>query len=213
MDRKGINQAITLGRSHLTNSIIPESFEFYWRPPEPVYDPAQAKKLLADAGHSGGFDAGEFFCDASYSNVAEALLNNFAEVGIRSRLRPLERAAFFKAYADKSLKNIVYGGSGAFGNAATRMEAFYVKGGTYAYGSYPDIDEMFQQQAVELDRKKRTAILEKMQQLAYERSIYAPIWLLGFLNGIGPRVGESGFGLIPGFAYTAPYEDITLKGG
>src|SRR5262249_30546993 len=100
---------------------------------------------------------GEFFCDASYSNVAEALLNNFAEVGINSRLRPLERAAFFKAYAEKSLKNIIFGGSGAFGNAATRMEAFYVKGGTYAYGSYPDIDELFQQQAVELDHKKRAA--------------------------------------------------------
>jgi peptide/nickel transport system substrate-binding protein len=172
---------------------------------------------LAEAGHPQGFDAGEFFCDSSYSNVAEALLNNFAEVGIRSRLRPLERAAFFKAYADKSLKNIIFGGSGAFGsgafgNAATRIEAFYVKGGTYAYGSYPDIDEMFQQQAVELDHKKRAAILEKMQQLAYQRAIYAPIWLLGFLNGVGPRVGESGFGLIPGFAYTAPYEDITLKG-
>jgi len=51
-----------------------------------------------------------------------------------------------------------------------------------------------------------------MQRLVYERSIYAPIWLLGFLNGVGPRVGESGFELIPGFAYTAPYEDITLKG-
>jgi peptide/nickel transport system substrate-binding protein len=87
----------------------------------------------------------------------EAFLNNFAEVGIKSRLRPLERAAFFKAYAEKSLKNIIFGGSGAFGNAATRMEAFYVKGGTYAYGSYPDIDELFQQQAVELDHKKRAA--------------------------------------------------------
>ena len=32
-----------------------------------------------------------------------------------------------------------------------------------------------------------------------------------FINGVGPRVGESGFGLIPGFAYTAPYEDITIK--
>jgi len=213
MDRQGINQAITLGLSHLTNSIIPETFEFYWQPPAPVYDPAKAKQLLAEAGHPQGFDAGEFFCDSSYSNVAEALLNNFAEVGIRSRLRPLERAAFFKAYADKSLKNIIFGGSGAFGNAATRMEAFYVKGGTYAYGSYPEIDEMFQQQAVELDHKKRAAILEKMQQLAYQRAIYAPIWLLGFLNGVGPRVGESGFGLIPGFAYTAPYEDITLKDG
>jgi peptide/nickel transport system substrate-binding protein len=71
---------------------------------------------------------------------------------------------------------------------------------------------MFQQQAVELDHKKRAAILETMQRLAHERSIYAPIWLLGFLNGVGPRVGESGFSLIPGYAYTAPYEDITLKG-
>ncbi len=212
MDRKGINQALTLGRSHLTNSIIPESFEFYWQPPLPVYDPAKAKELLAVAGHPNGFDAGEFFCNSSYSNVAEALVNNFAEVGIKSRLRPLERAAFFKAYAEKSLKNIIFGGSGAFGNAATRIEAFYVNGGTYAYGSYPDIDELFQQQAVELDHKKRAAILEKMQRLVYDRSIYAPIWLLGFLNGIGPRVGESGFELIPGFAYTAPYEDITLKG-
>jgi peptide/nickel transport system substrate-binding protein len=212
MDRQGINQAITLGQSHLTNSIIPENFEFYWQPPAPVYDPAKAKLLLAEAGHANGFDAGEFFCDASYSNVAEALANNFAEIGIKSRLRPLERAAFFKAYAEKSLKNIIYGGSGAFGNAATRMEAFYLKGGTYAYGSYPDIDDLFQQQAVELDHKKRAAILEKMQQIAHERAIYAPIWLLGFLNGVGPRVGESGFGLIPGYAYTAPYEDITLKG-
>jgi peptide/nickel transport system substrate-binding protein len=38
-----------------------------------------------------------------------------------------------------------------------------------------------------------------------------PIWQLGFLNGSGPRVGHSSFGDIPGFAYTAPFEDITLK--
>jgi peptide/nickel transport system substrate-binding protein len=212
MDRKGINEALTLGKSRLTNSIIPESFAFYWQPPAPVYDPAKAKQLLAEAGHPNGFDAGEFFVDAAYANVAEALLNNFGAIGITAKLRPLERAAFFKAYGDKKLKNIIFGGSGAFGNAATRLEAFVVKDGTYAYGSYPDIDAMFQEQAVELDQKKRTAILAKMQQLVHERSIYAPIWLLGFLNGVGPRVGESGFELIKGFAYTGPYEDITLKG-
>src|SRR5207249_11784381 len=48
-------------------------------------------------------------------------------------------------------------------------------------------------------------------ELAYGKSIYAPIWLLAFINGVGPRVGESGFGLTAGFAYTAPYEDITLR--
>mgnify|MGYP001385526004 CR=1 FL=1 len=33
---------------------------------------------------------------------------------------------------------------------------------------------------------------------------------LAFLNGVGPRVGESGLGLINGHAYSAPYEDVTL---
>ena len=32
-----------------------------------------------------------------------------------------------------------------------------------------------------------------------------------FLNGVGPRVQESGLGLISGHAYSAPYEDVTLK--
>jgi peptide/nickel transport system substrate-binding protein len=50
-----------------------------------------------------------------------------------------------------------------------------------------------------------------MQQLVHEKAIYAPIWQLGFLNGVGPRVGESAFATIPGFAYTAPFEDITIK--
>jgi peptide/nickel transport system substrate-binding protein len=104
------------------------------------------------------------------------------------------------------------GASGAFGNAATRLASFVVAGGSNVYGSYPDIDELYQQQAAELDPKKRTAILEKMQQLVHEKAIYAPIWLLAFLSGVGPRVGESSFGRIPGFPYSAPFEDITLKG-
>jgi hypothetical protein len=32
-----------------------------------------------------------------------------------------------------------------------------------------------------------------------------------FVSGTGPRVGQSGFGLIPGFVYTEPYEELTLK--
>jgi len=211
IDRKSINEALTLGYSRLPNSIIPDIFEFYWQPPAAVYDPAKAKELLAEAGYPKGFDAGDYYCDSSYANVGEAVLDYLQAVGVRVRLRPIERAAFIKAYDEKSLKNIIQGGSGAFGNAATRLEAFAVKGGTFVYGNYPDIDALFQQQAVEMDRKGREAILDKIQQLVYERTIYAPIWQLAFINGVGPRVGESGFGLMAGFPYTAPYEDITLK--
>jgi peptide/nickel transport system substrate-binding protein len=212
VDRATINQALTLGHSRLTGSIIPDSFEHYWAPPAPTFDPAKAKQLLADAGHPKGFDAGDYYCDATYANLGEAVINNLQVVGIRAKLRPLERAAFFKENSEKKLKNIIQAASGAFGNTATRLEAFVVKDGAFAYGNYPDIDALFQQQATELDTKKREATLHKIQQLMHERTIFSHIWQLAFINGAGPRVGESGLGLIPGHAYSAPYEDVTLAG-
>jgi peptide/nickel transport system substrate-binding protein len=211
IDRKTMNEALTLGHSHLTGSVFPENFDFYWQPPPPVYDPERAKKLLTEAGFGKGFDAGDYHCDAAYSNIGEVALNNLGEVGINVRLRPLERAAFFKAYSEKKLKNIIQGASGAFGNCATRAENFVVKGGVYAYGSYPDIDELFAQQATEMDHEKRAELLQKIQQLVRDKTIYAPIWQLSFISAVGPRVEQSGFGLIKGFVYPAPYEELTLK--
>lgn len=211
IDYKAVSEALTLGYSPVTNSIIPDNFEFFWKPPPAAYNPAKAKQLLAEAGHAKGFDAGDYYCDTSYSNVAEAVMNYLQEAGIRLKMRPLERAAFFSSYSQKKLKNVIQGASGAFGNAATRLEAFVVKGGAYAYGNYPDIDEVFAQQASELDVAKRTQLLQRAQQMVNERSIYAPIWQLAFLNGTGKRVGESGLGLIKGHAYSAPYEDVTIK--
>jgi peptide/nickel transport system substrate-binding protein len=96
IDRKGINDAITLGYSKITGSIIPYTFECYWPPPEPVYDPAKAKQLLAEAGYANGFDAGEHYVDSSYSNFGEAVLDNLLTVGIRATLRPLRAGRLFR---------------------------------------------------------------------------------------------------------------------
>src|SRR5438067_7068732 len=212
IDREGMSQALFLGYCKVTNSIIPYTFDFFWQPPAAVYDPAKAKKLLAEAGYANGFDAGMLYCDSSYANMAEISVNNLGEIGIRAKLEPIERAGFFAGYAAKKYrKGIIQGASAAFGNAATRLAAFVVKGGAFAYGSYPDIDALYPQQADELDHDKRASILGKMQQLVHEKAIYAPIWQLGFLNGVGPRVGEASFDRIPGFAYTAPFEDLTIK--
>jgi peptide/nickel transport system substrate-binding protein len=44
-----------------------------------------------------------------------------------------------------------------------------------------------------------------------EKVLIAPIWLSAGMNGVGPRVEESGLGLIAGYAFSAPYEDVKLK--
>ena len=212
MNRQAVNEAITLGFSRITWSIIPASFDFYWQPPAYAYDPARAKQLLAEAGYPRGFDAGDLWCDAATATMSEALIGYLQAVGIRVKLRPLERAAFFKAYQEKTLRNLAYSISGAFGNAAIRVENFVASGGPYVYGSYPDIDGLFREQSGELDRKRREAMLHRIQQLIHEKAMYAPIWELGFIHAQGPRVVESGLGLITGWAFSAPYEDVKLKG-
>jgi peptide/nickel transport system substrate-binding protein len=211
LDRQAINQAETLGLSKITGSMIPHTFDFFWPAPLPAHDPQKAKQLLAEAGYPNGFEAGDYYCDASYANLGEAVLNDLKAVGIRAQLRPLERAAFFTQNSQKKLKNIIQTASGAFGNTATRLDAFVAAGGTFTYGSYPDIEGLIREQASEPDPKRRGAILQRIQQLIHDKAMVAPIWELAFINGHGPRVAESGLTLITNHAYSSPYEDLKLK--
>jgi peptide/nickel transport system substrate-binding protein len=209
IDRKGINEAEYLGYARVSSSIIPHAFDLFWAAPPYGYDPARARQLLAEAGYPRGFDAGDITSDNVY--VPEAIANYLQAAGIRVRLKPLERAAFYKADQEKKLRNLVRTGSAAAGNAATRIEAFVLTGGIRAYGGYPDIDGLYQEQATETDPKRREAILHRIQQLMHERVMFAPVIEPAFLNGVGPRLAEAGLGLITGHPYSSPYEDLRFK--
>ena len=210
-DKNAINQAETLGYSKPTGSIIPSAFEYSLALPAYPYDPAQARKLLAEAGYPNGFDAGDYYADSSYASVAEAVANYLAAVGIRTKVRPMERAAYLSQWKDKKIRGIHAAGAGGLGNAATRVQNYMVKDGLYAWGSHPEIDDLYAQQARELDPKRREMLLHQIQKIFHERVTAAPLWELGFLNAIGPRVEESGLGLISYHPYSAPYEDLRLK--
>ncbi len=211
LDRKTLNEAATLGFSKITGSIVPSSFEFYWPAPPYPYEPARAKQLLAEAGYASGFDAGDFYCDLQVCPWGEAMLTDLKAVGIQLKLRPLERAAYFKGVTEKKYRNVLYLFSGSSGNAATWLEAFAIGGGAYVSGSYPDIDGLFREQAAMLDRGKREATLHKIQQMIHERAMFVPIWDFAFLHGVGPRVEESGLGLLSMYGFSGPYEDVKLK--
>ena len=105
-------------------------------------------------------------------------------------MRPTERAAFYADWHDKKLRGLFLVAVGNSGNAASRVESFIYSKGAAAYGGYPDLDELFLQQARERDPARRGALLQ--------------------LIAVGPRVADHTINAIPMYPFPA-YEDIRLK--
>jgi peptide/nickel transport system substrate-binding protein len=211
IDRAAINQAEMLGLGKTTGGFVPPEFDFALRIEPPSLDPKRAKQLLTEAGYPNGFDAGDLTPLPPYTSLGESVGGFLQGIGIRTRVRTMERATFMTSWHDKKLKGLLIGATGAAGNAAARLEPFVTKNGIYAYGSLPEIDDLFQRQAKELDRKQREALLHQIQKIVTERVLVAPIFQQGFIWGVGSRVEASGAGLIQGFPYAAPGEDLKLK--
>ncbi len=211
IDKQGINEAERLGYSRLNGSIIPSVMDFALRIEPYPHDLAQAKRLLAEAGYPNGFDAGDLTPLPPFTTMGEALSNSLAAAGIRTRVRSMERATYMEAWRTKKLQGLILTVTAAQGNAASRIEAFVISSSTYAYGGYPDIDDLFRTQAQERDRKRREALLHQIQRLMHERVMHAPIFEPATLHGVGPRVEEPAIGLNPVLFFAAPYEDIRLK--
>ena len=211
VDRKAINEADFLGFAGLTNSVVPRHMEFALPLDPPALDPVQAKKLLAEAGFPNGFDGGDFTPNPPYFSMGEAIVTNLGAVGIRTRMRTFERAAFLTSWREKKLRGVLLAAQGAGGNAATRIEGVATKDGLYAAGVLPEVEDLFQRQARELDRKKRGEMLAQIQRILAERVVFAPIWENAFLNGVGSRVDEAALTLVAAFPYTAPFDDLKLK--
>src|SRR5215813_9262068 len=155
IDRNALNDAETLGMSRPTGALIPRVLEFARAYEPPPYDPAQAKKLLTEAGYPNGFDAGDLTPFPPFFGLGEGLVNYLQAVGIRTKLRTMERAAFLTAWREHKLKGLIMGLGAPAGNAATRIEVYVTKNGIYSSGVVPEIEDLFQRQARELDRKKR----------------------------------------------------------
>jgi peptide/nickel transport system substrate-binding protein len=185
LDRKALNEAETLGASRPSGSFVPRNLEFALTLPAHTYDPGKARQLLAEAGYPNGFDAGELQPFPPYYSLGEAVAGSLQAIGIRTRIRTMERAAFMSAWIGKKLKGVCVCITGVYGNAASRMSQYVPSEGAYAYGADPDVDALFKQQARETDY----------------------VWP----SGVSARVAEPALLLIDPYPWSAPYEELRLK--
>ena len=210
LNRKAINEVACLGYCPPAGVIVPRVMDFALQTQPLPHDPKKARQLLAEAGYPNGLDAGDFVPIPPFFTVGEAAMNDLTAVGIRMKIRTMERAAFLAAWREKKLRGLFLTAVGNSGNAASRVESFIYSKGSYAYGGYPDIDELFQQQAGERDPAKREALLHRIQQLSIDRVMFAPIMDYRTLRGVGPRVAEHALDSMPLVPFPS-HEEIRLK--
>lgn len=210
LDRKGINEVAYAGLGKVSHSIVPQVMDYYWQPTETPYDPEGAKKLLAEAGYPDGFDGGDLNT-SSDDELAELIQASLRSVGINLTLRSTERTAFLQQVMDKKLSGLVLTGSGAPGNAASRLQQFVHSEGALSYVKDDQLDTAIREQAGMLDATKRKQQLVSIQQKMVDESLFLPVVEFAFPVIIGPRVDYDGVNGIPGNPYTGPYEDLTLK--
>jgi len=129
-------------------------------------DPVTAEDVKFSFERYKGTGAEELQARVESGEIADPLT-------VRFRLKAAwpDFMTFYAAWREKKLRGLFLTAVGNSGNAASRVEAFIYSKGSYSYGGYPDIDELFQQQARERDSAKREALLHRIQQLAIDVSL------------------------------------------
>jgi len=211
VDRHLLNDTELLGHGRVGGALVPPEYEFSLDLPAAAYDPERAKTLLAEAGYPRGFEAGDLTPIAPYFSVGEAVGNYLRAIGIKTRLRMMERATFFSMRREHALKGVILGSPGMSGNAATWLDGYAMSWETRQWGGDADLDDLFRRQGGERDRAEREAVLHEIQRRIYNRVMLAPLLQFAWLVGVARRVDEPALGLIQTFPYSAPYEDIRLS--
>src|SRR5258708_3006254 len=170
IDRQALSDADTLGASKPNGNIVLKRFEYALPIEADRNDPVQAKKLLGEAGYPKGLGAGDLTPVPPYFASGEAIVGYLGAVGIKTRMRTMERAAFFAALTTKKLKGVFFCATAEYGNASTRMAVVVPSSGNLAYGGFPDIDELYQRQLTETDPAKRETMLHQIQRTLIERT-------------------------------------------
>ena len=146
------------------------------------YDPAQAKKLLAEAGYPNGFDTEIYSSSVMPKEVTEALVAYWSTIGVRAKIKFMDYAAWARLdnthgggpMSVTRFPNAIYDPSHPIGGGA-------IKAGTWSDYYTAELEKLFAESEGIADREGRDKIFRKITRILHDDAQSVPITEL-FIN-------------------------------
>jgi peptide/nickel transport system substrate-binding protein len=184
LDGKGVRVATMLTDRHF-------GFDRELKPLRP--DPAQAARLLAEAGHPNGIDIvlnspqGRYVRD---KEVAEAVSGQLTRAGIRTTPRTYEWGNYLNsmAYVHKAGPVWLIGwGAGTY-DAESIYVPLFRTGGIFVNYHNPEFDRLVDEAQGTMDEKKRLELYHRINRLWVEEAAAMPLYQQVDLYGVNRRL-------------------------
>jgi len=188
-DRAGIITNIYKGTAALaTGPTPPTVFGAAQHLTQYAYNPALARRLLAQAGYPHGFSTTIYVStiDTTWMQVAQALQSEWAQVGVKVSIQNLEWATFLQYTAQGKTPVFIVGWSNMTGDGDYNQYYLFDSrsmglGGNRDFYSNPTVDRLIEAARTAMNPESRMADYAKAQQI---EAAQAPAIFLAFDKNI-----------------------------
>jgi peptide/nickel transport system substrate-binding protein len=192
IDRESLTVNIMGGLGEPASFLSPTTFGFNPDLKPLPYDPARAKRLLAEAGYPNGIDIA---LDASYGKypkdkeIAEAIAGQLGAVGIRTTVKTYEWGVLTKRiFSHQASEMALIGWGDANFDPDSHNRLTLKTGSTWSQSNDAKLDELIDRIAIEMDPAKRKALL--FQEQDHLRQSFPVTYLLrmGVIAGVSRKL-------------------------
>jgi peptide/nickel transport system substrate-binding protein len=175
IDNESLAKNVLSGYGKATDSILPSLMPAH--SPEgngtPLkYDPAKARQLLTEAGMPNGFSFPFYYTVGRYlldREIAEAIIGQLGQVGIKAESKGLESGAFFAELTKQTMPGAHMLTLGAYAPDEHRVfSVHHTSRSLYQYMNDKRMDELVFAPLAEFDRAKRTQLYKQTEKYAVE---------------------------------------------
>jgi peptide/nickel transport system substrate-binding protein len=175
INNEALVEDVLNGAATVTDGVLPSlmpSFDPAHNYSPLKYDLGMAKRQLLEAGKPEGFSFPFYFTVGRYlldRELAEAVIGQMAQVGIKAEANGLESGAFFTELTKQTMPGAHMLTLGAYAPDEQRVfGVHHSSNGLYQYIKDPKMDEFIQSGLRESDRAKRTEVYKQAEKYAVE---------------------------------------------